>query len=136
MDKSNTKNVEKKNTKNTMINNEYTQIHARLSDAVLSFVQTQLGLNPLSIFIDEHENSLIVTLKNVFSDSEKHAAMDKHTADLITRTHIEAYKSVCSILIAKVSDETGWSVEATTFFLDPTANYASIIITIDKNNSK
>ena len=105
---------------------------SQLSGIILQFMNTQLGLHPDSIFIDEHGGLITVTIRSVLSDSERNAAKDRRSAELITRSHTEAFRSVCSILVSKCSALLGKTVETATFFLDPESNCASIILTTGK----
>jgi uncharacterized protein YbcI len=70
-----------------------------------------------------------VTLKSVLSNSERNAAKDKRTAELLARTLTEAFRSVSSILVAHCSSAVGITVESATLLLGPQSNCASIIMT-------
>lgn len=111
------------------------EVHSRLSDAVLLFVRSQLGLKPAAIFVDEHGASITVTLKGVLSDSERNAAKDKRTAELIARAMKEAFRSVAGLLVAASSTALGKTVDEATFFLDPHSNYAAIVLTLDNDTN-
>jgi len=100
-----------------------------LSDTILQFMNAQLGLHPGSIFIDIHGCLITVTIRSVLSDSERNAAKDRRSAELITKSLTGSFRSVCGILTSKCSDVLGKTVETATFFLDPEANCASIIMT-------
>lgn len=102
-----------------------------LTDTIVAFVTAQLGLHPDKVFIDEHGSSITVTLRNVLSDSEKNAAKDKRTAELIARALTEAFRSVSGILVANCSSALEMPVEAASFVLDPQSNHASIILSLD-----
>lgn len=101
-----------------------------LADVVVKFVRSQLGLNPGEVFVHPHGGSATVTLKNVLSNSERNAAKERRTADLIARTLTEAFRSVSSILVAQCSSSVGVTAESVTFLLDPQSNCASIILTM------
>ncbi|MBD3239146.1 MAG: DUF2294 family protein [Chitinivibrionales bacterium] len=101
-----------------------------LPATVRSFVESQLGLHPGEVYSDEHGSSITVTLKGVLSDSERNAAKDKATAELIARALTEAFRSVRGLFLARCSTVLGKSVEAATLTLDPQSNYASIILTV------
>ncbi len=99
---------------------------------IVSFVKSQLGLNPDEIFIDEHGSCINVTLKNVFADAERNAAKDKSTAILIAKTFTESFLSVRGILLAACTETLKMPVESATFLLDPQSNYASILLTVER----
>ena len=103
-------------------------VREALAETVREFVSSQLGLHPSAIFVDYHGTSITITLKGVLSDSERHAAKDKRTAELIARALTEAFRSVSGILTANCSACLGGPVEDATFILDPRSNYASIIL--------
>jgi uncharacterized protein YbcI len=105
---------------------------AGLSDAILFFVKSQLGLNPGAIFIDDHGSCIHVTLKDILANAERNAANDKPTAILIAKTHTESFRSVCGILLSLCTETLKRPVESATLLLDPQSNYASILLIIER----
>ncbi len=101
-----------------------------LSRTVMSFVTSQLGLKPAAIFIDDHGASITVTLKGVLSESERNAAQDRRTAELVVRALTEAFRSVSGVLVTQCSAAIGETVEAALFSLEPRSNYATIVLSL------
>jgi uncharacterized protein YbcI len=106
-------------------------LYCRIMETALDFVNNQLGLHPRAIFVDQHGLSLMITLKNVLSDSEKYVIKDKHAAELIARTLAEAFRSVAGILKTRISGILGRNILEASLVLDATINRVSIFLEAD-----
>lgn len=104
----------------------------RLHDTLAQFFDSQLGLHPGSIFLDEHNSSVYVILKHVFADAERNGAKDKRIAELIIRAHKEAFWSISDLLITACSKALGLAVEVSSLLLDPESNLVSLVLTCRK----
>lgn len=131
MDESNMQKTENNQESDASSTKAGDNICSGITQITLDFVSNQLGLHPSAIFVDRHDASLMITLKNVLSDSEKYAVRDKHTAELIARTLSEAFRSVAGILKNKTSQVVGRNVSEASLLLDVSTNCASIFLEID-----
>lgn len=102
-------------------------------EIVLDFIKKQLGLYPEAIFIDQHEDTLVITLSEVLSDAEKNAVTDKNIADKIARTLSEAFRSVASIFKIKVSSILGRNITEASLVIDVPSNCATIFMKYEDN---